>query len=527
MGLQTPSRGVAGARSPASSVTPHHDALRRDRADRGRFAAGYRSCRGGGKRPSAGYQQSEPTALNRVRRVAFVVFGLELLALMIWSSILYSRYALTVDFAGAEQAWSQMAHGHLNPVVGAWQGTHFLRNHAEATFVLVAPLYWIWHSGVVLLWVQDLAAVLTSLVAFTWIAEVVQARTEAAPGNGERMRRAGRGTPTAAQLASAGLVLLAVNPWVLWTVSFDFHIQTMATLFALLLAFDLAHGRNRRALVWVVLALGCGDVAATFVFGVGLSAVIVGKDTRRVGVLLMLSALAFTATLTAVGANLGSQLRNYAPPSIVGPAAARAAALGGSHTLLTVAKSLITKPFSYLSFLGGNALNIYANMAPAGIIGIGAAWGFGVPVVVLLSNDLRVGAITSLTSFQNFPIYPFLTLGTITVLVAIANRWPRVAGGLAVVLVANALIWSVVWTPKAVPDWLKVPSATAATLNAVTAHIPSGDEVVTSEGITGPLPARGSYFPIVGNVIAVKTNHVWFVLTPEEGIEIQSAYSWP
>ena len=57
----------------------------------------------------------------------------------------------------------------------------------------------------------------------------------------------------------------------------------------------------------------------------------------------------------------------------------------------------------------------------------------------------------------------------------------------------------------------------------MSARIPSGDEVVTSEGITGPLPAAARIFPIVGNVIAVKTNHVWFVLTPEEGIEIQSA----
>jgi hypothetical protein len=305
-------------------------------------------------------------------------------------------------------------------------------------------------------------------------------------------------------------------------VSFDYHVQTVATFFAILAAFDLAHGR-RRAWLWIALTLACGDVAATFVFGVGLSAVLAGRATRRAGGVLMLLALGFVALLTAVGANLGSGLSIYAPRSIVGAAAAKAAAAGGTQTLLTVARSLITKPLSYLTLMWGNALNIYANLSPSGVIGIGSAWGFGVPLVLLISNDLRTGASTSLTSFQNFPIYPFLTLGTVTVLGAVAGRRPVLTWVIAFALLANVLVWSAIWLPKVEPQWLKVPSATAATLASVAQRIPTGDEVITSQGITGPLPDRESFFMLF-NSVPVQRRHVWFVVAPEEGIEVQPAY---
>jgi hypothetical protein len=461
--------------------------------------------------------------LIRIRHIGAAVFVLQLLGLMIWSSILYSRYSLTVDFAGGEQAWYLMAHGHLNPVVGPFGDTHFLRNHAEVILLALAPLYWIWHSGVTLLWVQDAAAVATAWIAFMWILRVVgESAGTPSTASGRKAQRGGLHPPGPANLAALGLVLLVINPWVVWTTSFDFHIQTMATCFAMLAAFDLAHGR-RRAWVWVILCLSCGDVAATFVFGVGLSAVVAGRATRRAGTLMMVGGLGFVGALTAGGANLGSGLSSYAPTSIVGSAAARSASAGGTQTLLTILRAMITHPQSYLAVLWGNVLNIYANMSPAGFLGMASAWGFGVPLVVLLSNGLQAGPRTSLDSFQNFPIYAFLTLGTVIVLAGSGRRWPRATWAVAVLVLVNAIVWSAVWVPKVKGEWLQVSAATADALASVTQRIPSDDEVVTSQGISGPIPDRGSFLPIVGSHVPVQRRHVWFVITPQAGIETDPA----
>jgi hypothetical protein len=460
-----------------------------------------------------------------IRRIGAIAFGLQLLGLMVWSAILYNRYSLTVDFAGNEQAWFLIAHGHLNPVIGPWGNSPFLRNHAEIIVLMLAPLYWIWHSGETLLWVQDVAAVATAWTAFIWIIEVAGTPHDVASSSSlspQPSLSGWRRRPEPAFLAVVGLLLLVINPWVAWMASFDFHIQALATCFAMLAAFDLAHGR-KRAWLWTILCMSCGDVAATFVFGVGLSAVVAGRSTRRVGSLMMGAALAMVATLTAAGANLGSHLYSYAPSFIVGRAAAQSAAMSGRQTLLTVLRAMVTHPWSYLAVLWGNALNLYANVSVAGIIGMATAWGFGVPFVVLLSNSLQAGSGTSLFAFQNFPIYAFLTLGTVMVLAGLGHHRPRITKVVAIVLVVNAIAWSAIWLPRVKSEWLKVPASTAATLRALSQQIKPDDEVVASQGITGPLPDRGAYFPLIGDRFKVSRRHVWFVVTPGVGIELESS----
>ena len=78
-------------------------------------------------------------------------------------------------------------------------------------------------------------------MAFTWLCEIVQSRL---PGRAR------------AWLAASGLVLLVINPWTWWAVSFDFHAESLAVLFTTLLAWDLAAHR-RRAWVWLAAVLLC------------------------------------------------------------------------------------------------------------------------------------------------------------------------------------------------------------------------------------------------------------------------------
>src|SRR5205807_3980179 len=120
----------------------------------------------------------------------------------------------------------------------------FWQNHAEFIMWPLALPYWIFPSGVLLLWLQDIGVVGAELVAFLWLCEIAH--------------RHRPDDPDARWLAGAGLVLLAVNPFSWWAVSFDFHAECLAVLFAALVARDLANGR-RRAWAWAVALLACGD----------------------------------------------------------------------------------------------------------------------------------------------------------------------------------------------------------------------------------------------------------------------------
>ena len=53
--------------------------------------------------------------LHRVRWFGYGVLALQLTGFLVWSAILYHRYAVTVDFAQYEQAVYLIAHGTLDP----------------------------------------------------------------------------------------------------------------------------------------------------------------------------------------------------------------------------------------------------------------------------------------------------------------------------------------------------------------------------------------------------------------------------
>jgi hypothetical protein len=110
----------------------------------------------------------------------------------------------------------------------------------------------------------------------------------------------------------------------------------------------------------------------------------------------------------------------------------------------------------------------------------------------------------------------------VVVLCSLSSRLPRTAWVLAVVIVVNALIWSAVWTPRAKSQWLRVSVTTAKVIDSVIPQIKTADEVVASHGISGPLSQRQNYFTMDTSSVPVRSRHIWFIDTPQQGIELQS-----
>jgi hypothetical protein len=433
-----------------------------------------------------------------VRRVAYAVLGLKLAGFLAWSTILYRHFSLTPDFAQYQQAWYLIAHGDLNPYdsVGNFA---FWQNHAEFIMWPLALLYWIFPNGVLLLWLQDTCVVVAELVAFVWLCEIA-------------LRH--RGGRDAQWLAGAGLVLLAVNPWSWWAVSFDFHSECVAVPFVALLGWDLANGR-RRAWAWAVILLACGDVAGTYVFGLGLGLVIIGRGWRRRGALLALLGVGGLLFITVIHGNEGSGHGLQAYDYLAGPGYQHSNGMAG------LVAGVATHPLKVLATLWSKRLDLWGNLASSGFLGLAYLPLLPVLAVVIVSNDLFPGYLFSEPLFQSIPVYVLMPVATVGVLGWLARRYRRAGLVAAAVVAAQAIGWAAVWGPQTPSQWLRVPSPVAATQAGVEARIPESAGVFVSQGVVGRFASRYEVRPMNGN-LPLEPGQDWFVFAPWAGIETQT-----
>jgi hypothetical protein len=427
--------------------------------------------------------------LRTVLKVGYAILAVQLVCFMIWSTILYHDFAQSIDYMMYHQGWYLIAHGDLNPRNSSF-GDLLWQDHSEFMIWPLALFYWIPPHDLMLQWLQDAGVVVAEAVAFTWICELAQ------------RYRPGR---DAVWLAGTGLVLLVANPWTWWSVSFDFHMETVAIAFLALLAWDLANGR-RRAWAWVLPLLACGDVAATYVAGIGLSGVLASRRSRLPGAVMIGLSAAFLGITKVVNGDLSSPLwaYSYLQNDPTAP-----------FSMTALAKGIASHPGRVVSVLWSKRSPTWQNLAASGPLGLGFVWALPVAVVVLLTNNLATGPLFAQPSFQSLPLYILLPVGTVAVLAWLARRQNLVALLLAGLVVAQAVVLTATWGPKIKSQWLTVPAATAATLGNVLPRIPASDEVIASPNFAGRFSGRKDiqalYQP---GSIPLDGSTTWFVIDP-------------
>jgi Predicted membrane protein (DUF2079) len=427
--------------------------------------------------PPQGYQ-----LWRRVRWIGYILLGLQLVGYLVWSVIEYEHFALTNDFSQYSQAWYLVAHGNLDPFTTSGN-FRFLQSDAEFYPYVLAPFYWIFHTGLVLEWAQDLSVAGAELVAFTWLCDLARRHCT------ER---------DATWLAGFGLLLFLFDPWLWSTIAWDVHEEPLAIFFAAFLAWDLSRGK-RRAWVWVVPVLLGGAPTTTYVIGIGLGGILAGRRTRRMGAAIAAVGCAYLLVLALVHGDetAGAFTHGYI-----------AQMRGG--------------PFRLAELLWDGRTNMIANLAPAGLVGIGAPLILPVALAVAVPNALA-GPLFGEPLFQSVPLYVLLPVGTVTVLVWLLRRHRRAAFVLAGVAAAQAIGWTSVWAPQIPAQWLRTSSSAAATLAGVQALIPASAEVVASQGVIGRFSGRTYAYALSGPGAKIPLQRDnWFVITPASGIEISS-----
>jgi hypothetical protein len=451
-------------------------------------------------------------------RVAYVLFALQLVGMSIWSAVLYSRFSVTNDGGQYLQGLYLITHGQFIPFSSV-HGFALWRDHFTLAWWPISLVELIPPHGLFVYWVQDAALVGAEIAALRWANAAVSAYES---------RSEWEWWPAA--LTTVGAIILVANPWTYTAMSFDIHIETFACPFIVLAAYDFSQGRSRRAWLWVAAVLSFGDVTATWVIGLGISAALAavwqrGRHFLRTGVLLGGAGAMWLAIVTAVGGNKGSVFSAtfgylVSTPGRPGPT---------KLTTFGLLRGLAQHPNRLLTTLWQHRVNATAAVAPTGWIGLFTPWTFGVPAVVLLENNAGNFASSTFSApgFQAAPVYPFAAVGLLVILAWLGahrlRRFPTVLAAITVVVLVNAVFWAAVWIPPVKGTWLRISAAQASVLAAVGRQIPSSDEVIASQGIVGRFYARSQLYDIFGgdNTIKVVGHTVWFIIVPNSGIETQ------
>jgi hypothetical protein len=424
-------------------------------------------------------------------------FLVQLAVLGLRSRHQWQHYNLSLDFAIFHQAWSQIGTRNLNPRLTVFD-YHYWQSHFE---LITWPLAYLGHfrrdDGLSLLYLQDLATVASEAVVVAWVWS-------------ETRTRRGRVARFAVPLT---VVLLVVNPWLYRAAGQDFHFEALATFFTLLAAWELWYGR-RRGWVWVVLALLCGDVAGTYVAGLGLSFVVAGRRTRREGAVLISAGFVWVALAALLHANRGSGIDEY---SYLASAQPVSAGFGG---MVAVGHGMLRHPSRPVQAITKRLGKVWQNLAPTGVVGLVAPWTFGVMLAVLLANVLNGRPQFIEPSYQDLPVYLFGVLGTVLLVHALCERG-GVLGVVALIVVAavtvNALAFDATHYGRL--DRVKVSMPAAGQLAAVRRLVPDDAEVIATFGVAGRFAGRRSLRVISygGQRIPVDAQTVVFVFAPSAG----------
>lgn len=456
--------------------------------------------------PSDG--RSWPVAALPGTRLALAALAIQLLILCLLSSLIYSTFSLTYDFATYYQGVWLIWHGHVDPLSSVL-GIPLWSNGGQALFWMLAGITWLARLPILLLWLQDLAIVGTELLVYLWVCDII--------------RRAPAVSATAATALRIGiLALLLINPWTYDAAAFDVHTETFCALPLVALGWALYRGANYWWLAGLTALVLCGGmVQCTYIVGLGVTLLLLGRRRAMLGVALIAAGVAYFLILTSIagadrlapfGMTYGYLLSNT-------PGAATA-------NLPTIVAYLALHPVAALRQLVVERANILADLAAGGVLGIFSRWAVGVAVVVIVANTLSRAFAG--VAFQNFPAFEFITVGTAMVAVRwLSTRRRRRLWPLPV-LVAIAILavgYSAVWLPRVVPTWVRVPPSAVAALSRAAELIPPRAQVVVSQGVAGRFAGRPVITTLLKAVplaVPLETPEVYFLLAPNVGISLMS-----
>ena len=229
----------------------------------------------------------------------------------------------------------------------------FWRNDAEFAIWPLAIFYWVGPHSLTLLWLQDIGVVAAEVVAFGWMCSL------AARSRSDR---------TAAWLVATGLILFLVSPWLWWSISFDFHMESRGH--AVRRAARPRSGQRAAAACGGGSRRSCpaAGPAAVYVLGIGVGGILSGRRYWRRGVTLVGISVAYSAFIVMIGADHGAPLARHYGYLALGVSASYShgrLATGANLTTGQMAAGIVRHPLRIVEALWQKRADVNAALLPA------------------------------------------------------------------------------------------------------------------------------------------------------------------
>lgn len=410
-----------------------------------------------------------------------------------------TRGSMTQDLQYNAQAVYLMGKNNWNPHVynDAFPSRYF-DDHNEIGMIIFGLLAHFIPSIWLLKVSQDIGTIVSSLLVYLLVDKV--ANDLPSP----LLRFCVRGTT---------LALLVLSPWPYWTNGFDVHVQTLAIPFIIAAVFFAERQKMIACIVSSMLAISFGDVVATYMVALGMSIACV-RRTRTSGIFIILISAAMFGISTRLkaihpnGASIGL-FYGYVLDSGINVSHA------GFGSILAGA---LRHPDRVVACIAKQGPNIWANLAPTGIVGFLHPAAFGISVITLAEAVLTGSALFAQPGFQNGVIYPLGALGTSYFLVYLMKRNKDAGIAASFLLTLNVGLWAIVFLPIVQSHWVRVTELQSKSLQKVKKSIATGHQIIVSQGVVGAFSERIHVFPELSLYSYFLNEPTDIILSPYAGI---------
>jgi uncharacterized membrane protein len=455
-------------------------------------------------------------ALLKTWRFTCLVLLAQLLALVVYSQRQYSRFNLSIDFAQANQATWLITHGHFIPN-SSIHNQPFLDDHFSLIMWPIALIYALYPHGITLLIIQDISGVLAEMIVLLWITESVARRFS--DENTRWTRVSGRA------IILGALVVLIANPWFYQASFTDFHVEALATVFALLALRCAWHDRTAIAAAWCIPLIACGDIGGLFLIGIGLSVLLTKRQKWIWGAGGIVVGWGWIQLADFLGVHNNSVLSGYSY-LLSGSSSATA-----HVTFASLLVALVAHPDRWLRVLWQRKSLIYENLIPTGLIGVFSGWALGTEIVIFMGSAIILPLVYLQSGFQNLPGYLVVLAGSGIIIsrLAISARLGirRLSAVLGILIVVQSVAYGIATIPTYPSQWITFTQKQAVVLDRALRHAHPATEVIASWAIIGRFSDRQYVRPLYVNPqgFSVNSSTVEFVISTSGNEILTSAQS--
>lgn len=204
------------------------------------------------------------------------------------ASLRHMSFYSNFDLGNMDQTIWNTSRGSFFELTSGEQNVSRFSIHADLILVLLAPVYWIWPDVRALLWIQAMVVGLGAIPVFRLAAKAWKS-----------------------ELAALGLSMMyLINPWIQWTLMYDFHPVAFSMTFLLAAIYCIEVKNIKWYWIWATLALLTKEEIGLWLVSLGIMWMVRQRNIKQ-GVISIVIGLGWFGMMVFVVTPLFTPDKNF------------------------------------------------------------------------------------------------------------------------------------------------------------------------------------------------------------------------